>query len=120
MSIFLFRNYENYFIKAQKVRRLIANDFVKVFRSGVDILLTPTTLSDAVPYMEFIKEDNRTRSTQDDILTQAANMAGEYGQEFNYVFPCLVIFNVLSLQESKYFTPVLLSLTMISRYKFIY
>ncbi|XP_075603930.1 glutamyl-tRNA(Gln) amidotransferase subunit A, mitochondrial isoform X2 [Balearica regulorum gibbericeps] len=70
------QNYENYFIKAQKVRRLIANDFVKVFRSGVDILLTPTTLCDAVPYMEFIKEDNRTRSTQDDILTQAANMAG--------------------------------------------
>ncbi|KAM6126922.1 glutamyl-tRNA(Gln) amidotransferase subunit A, mitochondrial isoform 2-T2 [Pterocles gutturalis] len=70
------QNYENYFIKAQKVRRLIANDFVKVFGSGVDILLTPTTLSDAVPYMEFIKEDNRTRSTQDDILTQAANMAG--------------------------------------------
>ncbi|XP_050750798.1 glutamyl-tRNA(Gln) amidotransferase subunit A, mitochondrial isoform X2 [Gymnogyps californianus] len=70
------QNYENYFIKAQKVRRLIANDFVKVFGSGVDILLTPTTLSDAVPYKEFIKEDNRTRSTQDDILTQAANMAG--------------------------------------------
>nr|XP_009935260.1 PREDICTED: glutamyl-tRNA(Gln) amidotransferase subunit A, mitochondrial [Opisthocomus hoazin] len=70
------QNYENYFIKAQKVRRLIANDFVKVFESGVDILLTPTTLTDAVPYVEFIKEDNRTRSAQDDILTQAANMAG--------------------------------------------
>jgi len=50
---------------------------VKVFGSGIDILLTPITLSDAVPYVEFIKEDNITSSTKDAILTQAANIAGE-------------------------------------------
>lgn len=75
--LYFHRNYENYFIKAQKVRRLIANDFVNVFNSGVHVLLTPTILSEAVPYVEFIKEDNRTRSAQNDIFTQAVNMAGE-------------------------------------------
>uniref|UniRef100_A0A2K6AHE3 Glutamyl-tRNA(Gln) amidotransferase subunit A, mitochondrial n=1 Tax=Mandrillus leucophaeus TaxID=9568 RepID=A0A2K6AHE3_MANLE len=60
-------NWENYFIKAQKVQRLIANDFANAFNSGVDVLLTPTILSEAVPYLEFIKGDNRT---------QTVNMAG--------------------------------------------
>jgi aspartyl-tRNA(Asn)/glutamyl-tRNA(Gln) amidotransferase subunit A len=35
--------YEAYYKKAQQVRALIADDFRRVFESGIDLLLTPTT-----------------------------------------------------------------------------
>ncbi|CAO1414932.1 unnamed protein product [Diamesa serratosioi] len=75
-NYFLLRkNYEKYFLKALKVRRLISEDFDKVF-SKVDILLTPTTLSDAPLLEDFVKNNNRDQCAIQDFCTQPANMAG--------------------------------------------
>lgn len=76
------RNYNKYFEKALKVRRLISNDFQRVFgeiensSQTVDLILTPTTLSDAPLYQDFIKSNNRDQCAVQDYCTQPANMAG--------------------------------------------
>ncbi|XP_033740158.1 glutamyl-tRNA(Gln) amidotransferase subunit A, mitochondrial-like [Pecten maximus] len=70
------RNYEQYFLKAQRVRRRIKDDFTRVFDEGVDVLLTPTTLTDAPRYNWFTAADNSTRNEEQDIFTQPVNMAG--------------------------------------------
>ncbi|ESO98563.1 hypothetical protein LOTGIDRAFT_174160 [Lottia gigantea] len=69
-------NYERYFIQAQKIRRLISEDFQKVFKSGVNMLVTPTTINPALPYRYFMEEDNQTRCSQLDVFTQPSNLAG--------------------------------------------
>lgn len=74
----LTKNYEKYFLKALKLRRLIANDFENVFNGDnkVDLLLTPTTLTDAPLYEEFSAKHNRDQCAFQDFCTQPANMAG--------------------------------------------
>ncbi|KAH8419233.1 hypothetical protein KR222_011242, partial [Zaprionus bogoriensis] len=81
-NFFLLRkNYDHYFEKALRVRRLIAQDFARVFQAQaaedrVDILLTPTTLSDAPLYKDFVTLSNRDQCAVQDFCTQPANMAG--------------------------------------------
>lgn len=81
-NYFLLRqNYDLYFEKALRVRRLIAEDFQRVFKTGtederVDILLTPTTLTDAPLYKDFTLTSNRDQCAVQDFCTQPANMAG--------------------------------------------
>lgn len=69
------KNYEKYFIKALKVRRLISDDFRKAYKE-VDLLLTPTTLSDAPLLKDFALKHNRDQSAIQDFCTCPANMAG--------------------------------------------
>ncbi|KAL0132185.1 hypothetical protein PUN28_000157 [Cardiocondyla obscurior] len=72
----LAENYEKYFVKAMKMRRLIAQDFDVLWDSDVDLLLTPTTLTEAPSYDEFVQLDNQTQCLIQDHCTQPANMAG--------------------------------------------
>ncbi|EFX78989.1 hypothetical protein DAPPUDRAFT_188353 [Daphnia pulex] len=69
-------NYDKYFVQALKLRRLIYDDYVKMWSTGVDILLTPVTLSDAPLFSEFTEKDSRAQSADQDYCTQPANMAG--------------------------------------------
>lgn len=72
------RNYDKYFEQALKVRRLISNDFLKIFHGNekVNVLLTPTTLSEAPIFRDFIQSSNRDQCAIQDFCTQPANMAG--------------------------------------------
>lgn len=65
--------YEAYYLKAQKVRKLIANDFTNAFKE-CDLILTPTTPSPAFPVGE--KEDNPIKMYLNDIFTVPASLAG--------------------------------------------
>lgn len=81
---------DNYFIKAQKVRRLVQQDFDRVFvmrnpllgaehritnLTGVDVLLTPTAPSQA-PALDSLAKRSSVDTYRDDVLTVPASLAG--------------------------------------------
>lgn len=69
-------NYDEYYVKAMKIRRLISEDFDTAWNNNIDVLLTPTTLTEAPKYNDFISMDNQTQCSIQDYCTQPANMAG--------------------------------------------
>ena len=65
--------YDAYYLKAQKVRRLIKNDFDSVFET-VDALITPATPTAAFPVGRKI--DDPVTNFLNDVFTVPANLAG--------------------------------------------
>lgn len=65
--------YDAYYLQAQKVRRLIADDFNKAFEQ-VDAIIGPTTTGPAFAIGELV--DDPVQMYLNDIFTIAANLAG--------------------------------------------
>ena len=65
--------YDAYYLKAQKLRRLIQNDFLAAFEQ-VDLLLTPTTPAPAFPRGDLTSDP--VAMYQQDIFTTPASLAG--------------------------------------------
>ena len=65
--------YDAYYLKAQKTRRLIQNDFIEAFKS-VDALLTPATPSAAFPIGQKITDP--VTMYLNDVFTVPASLAG--------------------------------------------
>jgi aspartyl-tRNA(Asn)/glutamyl-tRNA(Gln) amidotransferase subunit A len=66
--------YDAYYKKAQQVRALIADDFRRVFESGVDLLLTPTTPTPAFKAGE--KTEDPVAMYLADIFVCSMSLAG--------------------------------------------
>ncbi len=64
--------YDAYYIRAQKIRKLIKNDFEKAFQN-VDVIMTPTTPTPAFPMDEKITDPIQVYLN--DIFTTTINLA---------------------------------------------
>ena len=65
--------YDAYYLKAQKVRKLITNDFMEAYKE-CDFILTPTAPSAAFPIGE--KDDDPIKMYLNDVFTVPASLAG--------------------------------------------
>ncbi len=66
--------YDAYFLKAQKLRRLIQQDFLTAFDGGVDLLLAPVTPGPAFQLGNLTSDP--VEMYQQDIFTVPASLAG--------------------------------------------
>ncbi len=67
--------YDAYYLKAQKVRRLIRDDFVKAFEK-CDVILTPTVPTVAFPIGDKSMQENPINMWLNDVFTVSVNLAG--------------------------------------------
>ena len=67
--------YDAYYLKAQKIRRLIREDFLKAFEK-CDAILTPTAPTPAFPIGDKSMRDNPINMYLNDVFTVSVNLAG--------------------------------------------
>jgi aspartyl-tRNA(Asn)/glutamyl-tRNA(Gln) amidotransferase subunit A len=65
--------YDAYYVKAQKIRALIARDFTEAYKK-VDVILTPTTPGSAFKIGE--KQEDPLKMYLEDVFTVPVNLAG--------------------------------------------
>lgn len=67
--------YDAYYLKAQKIRRLIKNDFIEAFKK-CDLILTPTSPTPAFPIGDKSMQENPINMYLNDVFTVSVNLAG--------------------------------------------
>ena len=67
--------YDAYYLKAQKVRRLIKNDFDEAFKQ-CDVILAPTSPIEAFPIGDKKMLENPINMYLNDVFTVSVNLAG--------------------------------------------
>ena len=76
-------NYDQYYLKALKVRNKVFLDFKNCFEANdLDALLTPMSLDVAPLYSQFTKMDSRAQVEKQDVFSSGVNLAGSSACSF--------------------------------------